>query len=68
MTETIRKLVTELENDEEYRFSWKANIAMAFVDAYSHEQFLPGEPVDIHKVANAAADYFLNNLCRNSGE
>jgi hypothetical protein len=53
----IADLVEALK-DADYRRSWQANIAMAFYDAYRQ---YPNE--DLHKVANIAADHFLNLLC-----
>lgn len=64
LKKAIKKLQQELENDEEYRNSWKANIAVAFIDEYS----APGKGKgltykELHAIANEAADRFLNNLC-----
>jgi len=59
--EAIEVLVSELKNDEAYRYAWQANIAMAFFDACVQEgiQF-----PQLHDVANNAAKQFLRNLCR----
>ncbi len=63
----IKDLVDQLKDDPEYRYAWKANIAMAFKDRvgqYKKEndkQVLSNE--DIHIVANEAAEYFLQLIC-----
>lgn len=54
----IADLVEALK-DVDYRRAWQANIAMAFYDAYRQ---YPNE--DLHKVANIAADHFLDLLCK----
>jgi hypothetical protein len=63
----IEQLQEALKTDEGYRLSWQANIAMAFVDAFkSHQQKVGRKHVadqEVHKVANDAADNFLNTLC-----
>ncbi len=57
----------ELKNDEEYRRSWSANIAMAFKDNYGQYKKETGKTTlnnkDIHIVANRASEYFLSLLC-----
>ena len=65
--EALKHITKELKHDRDYRFSWQANIAMAFKDRYSqykkemNKKVLSNE--DIHVVANDAADYFLKLLC-----
>lgn len=64
----IRALVKAFTDDPDYRETWKANIAMAFKDAYSNaERNAAADEVDfnpnIHTIANEAADNFLNTLC-----
>lgn len=45
---------------------WKANIAMAFYDAYANfkekqkKQYI--SKTDLHRIANEAADNFLNHF------
>ncbi len=64
----VQQLVKALKEDEGYRISWKANIAMAFKDEYART-VTSGEPIiGVHEVANRAADNFLNLLCRDIDE
>jgi hypothetical protein len=65
--EAVEKITHELETDPGYRISWQANIAMAFKDEWQRAASsggLPATPDDIHVIANKAAEYFLQNLCR----
>lgn len=69
--EAMEQLIKELKEDPQYYYSWQANIAMAFKDAYDWEwknlnEFREGVPEkpSIHKVANDAAKNFLNLLCK----
>lgn len=61
-------ITAELLNDPDYWQAWKANIAMAFKDEFSKE--LNGNPTVeldyemVHKMANQAADNFLDILTR----
>ena len=67
MNSPIVDLVKALKNDLDYRITWKANIAMAFKDKWQGAVNFDGPPITseaIHKIANDAADYFLNNLCQ----
>ncbi len=67
--EAIKVLTDALKNDPSYRESWKANIAMAYIDnerwyrdkVKKAPNALNGE--DKHKIANEAAEYFLRLLC-----
>lgn len=59
LSNALNILITKLKNDPDYRMSWQANIAMAYQDATRWD-----ETGNIHTVANKAADYFLNILCR----
>lgn len=54
----------DLKTDKQLREAFHANIAMAFKDAYSIHMRDKRNPTrkDIHIVANAASDYFLNIL------
>jgi len=55
----VAVLISELKKCEGYRYSWRANIAMAFVDEFDrHHRHL-----GVHAIANKAADNFLNMLC-----
>lgn len=62
-----------IREDEGYRISWQANIAMAFKDSMEQEGTHSPNPGNhsilvtramLHKIANDAADTFLNNLTR----
>lgn len=58
-------IIDRLRNDEGYRYSWKANIAVCFIDQFRESL---GENSDIltyqqlHELANKSADRFLNLL------
>ena len=62
LMETIREAVAclsrHLLNDPDYRYTWQANIAMAFKD----EHFRSENKEDIHEIANNAAKNFLRLL------
>ncbi len=70
LQDAVKVLTEALVKDPGYRMGWQANIAMAFKDEYERE--LVPEDADltdnvrasIHKIANTAADNFLNVLCR----
>jgi hypothetical protein len=55
----VALLIKELKADEGYRFSWQANIAMAFKDVYDQAD----DKTDIHGIANEGANRFLETLC-----
>lgn len=55
--EAVARLCEELRTDKDYFYSWQANIAVAFQDAYKR---LPDK--DIHEISNVAAKDFLNLL------
>ena len=67
--EAIKVLTDALKSDKSYRESWKANIAMAYIDneRWYREKIkkapnaLNGQ--DKHNIANEAAEYFLKLLC-----
>lgn len=51
--------------DEGYYISWKANIAMAFVDEFESQ----GYKIPLmHELSNKAAERFLKALCYVSSE
>lgn len=52
------KLIEALKTDPDFYQSWKANIAMAMLDAYRNA----GENKDMKKIANDGADAFLKLL------
>jgi len=56
LKEAINVLIQHLNSDHAYRESWKANIAMAFLDEFGSYQH--------HETANRAAERFLDLLCR----
>jgi len=63
----VAVLCKELDSDESYYISWKANIAMAFKDEFHRKAGKPVEMVfvnadDVHEIANQAADNFLKLL------
>lgn len=63
--QAIEQLVKALKEDEEYYYSWQANIAMAFKDEMDR-YYKTGE-IDretVHKAANQAAKNFLNLLIK----
>jgi hypothetical protein len=60
--EIIQQFFSILKEDEDYRRSWKDNIAMAFKDEYNRCPIAFSTNEDIHIVANNAADNFLNLL------
>lgn len=67
--EAVITLIDNLNSDDDYRYSWQANIAMAFKDEYRRhtESMHPDDKIngeDIHNIANAAAIHFLENLTR----
>ncbi len=61
--EAIDHLRTALQ-DESYRIGWQANIAMAFKDNWAVNSRKNGESeVEyVHRIANGAADAFLEQL------
>ena len=69
-SEALLHLTNEMKNAPDYRRAWQANIAMAFYDAAlvyqrnNNRKYLTH--VDIHKIANAAADNFLYLLGRDT--
>lgn len=63
--EAMIHLTQQLRSDEALWTAWKANIAMAFVDEYNRNRERDRtETLDIHGIANEAAQYFLTNLTR----
>jgi hypothetical protein len=67
----IEKLIENLKSDREYYYSWQANIACAFQDAYHwHKTKTKKMPTksDIHEISNVAAKHFLDLLCKDMAE
>ena len=58
--EAVKKLISELREDPDYRRSWKDNISVCFQDQYSWDK----SHYYIREIANRAADNFLNLLCK----
>jgi hypothetical protein len=62
------ELFKQLEEDKELRQAWSANIAMAYKDNWTWYAKKTGKKVmnaeDRHIIANNAAEYFLNLLCK----
>lgn len=62
------ELFKQLEEDKELRQAWSANIAMAYKDNWDWYAKKTGKKVmnaeDRHIIANNAAEYFLNLLCK----
>lgn len=71
---TIQKAILEitkqLKTDKEYRRSWSANIAMAYIDNEHWYKKKTGKKTlnmeDKHTIANNAAEHFLKLLCDES--
>lgn len=67
LKEAILKITTELKNDAGYRYSWKANIVMAYKDCEHRYMEQTGKKQlnkdDKHIIANDAAEYFLKLFC-----
>lgn len=65
--DAMNKITKALKSDKDYRRSWSANIAMAYIDNenwYKKETgktFLNKE--DKHIIANRAAEHFIDQLC-----
>ena len=66
--EAMCQIANELHNDEGYRQGWKANIAMSFYDKALAYRNRTGRTylsnVDIHRIANEAADAFISQLIK----
>lgn len=65
--EAVKQLVKALKEDEDYRDSWVANIAMAIKDQHTEVewQFYDSSmTTDLHDMAMNSANYFLDILCR----
>lgn len=62
----VETLVAAFEKDAGFRYSYQANIAMAFVDECARHQERTGKKhlsrQEIHEIANLAADRFLTML------
>lgn len=68
--EAVDHLTKALNQDSSYRYSWQANIAVQFQDAWQRavdNGGLPHTPKHVHEVSNDAADAFLKLLCGHNG-
>jgi GH25 family lysozyme M1 (1,4-beta-N-acetylmuramidase) len=61
--DALAVIVKQLRDDKDYYRAWQSNIAMAFQDSVTLAGYRFPE---LHKLANEAADNFLNNLTRKS--
>lgn len=63
LAKEVDKIGEVLRNDKSYYISWKANIAMSFVDEYYYYKKETSKEYmnysDIHEIANKAAANFL---------
>lgn len=65
-SDAVVTLIEALNSDEDYRYSWQANIAVQFQDEWQRAVKNGGLPItneQIHKISNDAAVAFLNLLC-----
>ena len=60
--QAVDKLCKELKEDEGFWFSWKANIAMSFYDAYERVYGSQEKGETLHEISNDAAENFLKQL------
>jgi hypothetical protein len=63
LPQAIKILRDNLKDDEQYYYGWQSNIAMAFQDTYRWAQE-KHKKLDIHKISNDAAKYFLDLLIK----
>lgn len=63
----ISEITKQLKADKDYRRSWTANIAMAYIDSENWYKQKTGKKhlnkTDKHIIANNAAEHFLKLLC-----
>jgi hypothetical protein len=60
LSNAINCLIKALNEDEDYRRSWTANIAMTFKDEYNRHK----HKHHIHQIANDAANEFIDRMTR----
>ena len=64
--EAVDTLILALSLDEEYTYTWQANLAACFYDAYfkanDKNAFSNEEELEIHVIANDAAKDFIEKL------
>lgn len=61
--QAVDTLVAALRQDEDYRRSWRANIAMSFYDEVMRKDPEGRRVANLHETANVAAENFLTMLC-----
>ena len=68
--QAVQHLQNVLATDPDYRYGWQANIAMAFYDECMKylDMGYNLQKADIHKIANDAANRFLDVLLLNIDE
>lgn len=63
----LAPIIKKLQNNEDYRESWRSTIALAFYDKYMIRKAKKGKnPLtvnDITIISDEAAEYFLKLLC-----
>lgn len=66
--EALEHLVKQFKDDPSYRISWVSNIAVSFCDQTYRYKKRTGKKyltaVDVHIIANDAANDFLNQLSK----
>jgi hypothetical protein len=68
VVDIVNSLSFILENDEDYKRAWIANIAMSYIDSEhwykkrKKKKYL--NKIDKHTIANEAAENFLNILMK----
>ena len=68
--QAVQHLQKVLSEDADYRYGWQSNIAMAFYDECMKyiDMGYNLQKADIHKIANDAANRFLDVLLLNIDE
>ncbi|MDD5519166.1 MAG: hypothetical protein PHV98_07435 [Candidatus Omnitrophica bacterium] len=56
----VKWLTWQLRKDKGFYIAYQANIAMAFKDEYSRSVKPEDTQIDLHGIANRAADNFMN--------
>jgi hypothetical protein len=60
VSKAVKTLTEALRKDPDFYRSYQANIAMAFKDEYDRSSKKYKNRGDIYKIANTAADNFMN--------
>lgn len=65
--ESVKQLINQLKKDKEFRETWKASIAVSFLDAVAKYKKLKKKKVltqkDFYIISNNVAEFFLEILC-----